>query len=138
MKKILYYFSAILRNSPTSKIVTKLINMYLDSSETEINIIDRYHTILTHPEYGGLPLWTANFPYAYGRVSLTGFMPYGEFAHKYSTVDQDKIRTLIDLVGDRLPDRETVYRLSEAINEIKMGKHQSKVNKLYEAFPYLK
>lgn len=108
-KKLIYFFQSLLRNYATSPELSKIINQYLDDPETDIIIVSKYHCILKNPKFNNLPLWIGNYPYAYGYVSMA-----------YETTEDLKFyEKLNTILGTKLPDRKTVYRLNERIEEIK-------------------
>ena len=120
LKKIAYYlrFGTWIRNYRTSTELSKTINTLLDDPNTEIKKLSDYTTSV-----GGLILWTSNFPYAYGRVSdalaancvaLVYLDPRSKEwdAVKANIDSQERMR---ERYKGCMPDRETVFRLREAV-----------------------
>jgi hypothetical protein len=106
MNRIAYFFASLIRNYPTSKELTKLIQTELDSPKSKITILDDYHALV-----GSICVWTENFPYAYGNVSILGLARSKELC-RYN-------RALSSAFGNQLPDRATVYRLYKSIQTLK-------------------
>jgi hypothetical protein len=111
LKKVNYFFSSLIRNRETSPELSKIINQYLDDPETDILILNKYHCVLQHPTYNGLCLWIANYPYCYGYVACN----HSELIDG----DWESYKKLHFLLGEKLPDRKTVYRLHEAVENKK-------------------
>lgn len=120
LKKVNYFFASLMRNCGTSPELSKIINQYLDDPETDILIINQYFCTLKHPTYNDLCLWISNYPYCYGYVT-----------HDYSNSTTGDWETYIKLnfiLGQKLPDRKTVYRLHEAVeNKKKELGHNSQI-----------
>jgi len=106
MNRVAYFFASLIRNYPTSKELTKLIQTELDSPKSKITILDDYHALV-----GSICVWTENFPYAYGNVQI-GFDLRDKELYRYN-------RALSNAFGQQLPDRATVYRLYKSIQTLK-------------------
>jgi|688.fasta_scaffold311825_1 hypothetical protein len=111
LKKFNYFFASLIRNRETSPELSKIINQYLDDPETDILILNKYCCVLEHPTYNRLCLWIANYPYCYGYVACD---------HSNLTVkDWENYKKLNFILGEKLPDRKTVYRLNEVVENKK-------------------
>jgi hypothetical protein len=111
LKKVNYFFASLIRNREASPELSKIINLYLDDPETDMLILDKYHCVLQHPTYNRLCLWISNYPYCYGTV---------ECDHSNLTAkDWENYKKLNFILGKKLPDRKTVYRLNEAVENKK-------------------
>jgi hypothetical protein len=111
LKKVNYFFLSIIRNEPTSPALSKIINQYLDDPDTTIVIHDEYSCTLQHPTFKTLPLWINNYPYCYGFLYPANF--------KCTIADLENYVELKKIFGRKLPDRKTVYRLHEAVENKK-------------------
>jgi hypothetical protein len=111
LKKVNYFFLTLIRNELTSPALSKIINQYLDDPETDILILNKYHCVLQHPTYNRLCLWIANYPYCYGNVACD----YSNL----TTEDWENYKKLNFILGEKLPDRKTVYRLNEVVENKK-------------------
>jgi len=111
LKKINYFFKSRVRNQRTSPELSKIINLYLDDPETEIIISSKYNCTLKNSKFNKLNLWIGNYPYAYGSLS-----PY----YTELTLEGHETYTKLHFIfGEKLPDRKTVYRLHEAVENKK-------------------
>ncbi len=122
-KKVNYFFASLIRNRETSPELSKIINQYLDDPETDIIILNNYHCVLQHPTYNRLCLWISNYPYAYGDVACDYLNLTNEYWENY--------KKLNFILGQKLPDRKTVYRLHEVVEEKKkeLGYYSDSVEK---------
>jgi hypothetical protein len=123
LKKVNYFFLTLIRNEPTSPALSKIINQYLDDPDTTIVIHDEYSCTLQHPTFNRLCLWIANYPYCYGYVACN----HSELIDG----DWENYKKLNFLLGEKLPDRKTVYRLHEAVENKKkeLGYYPDSVEK---------
>jgi hypothetical protein len=123
LKKVNYFFLALIRNEPTSPALSKIINQYLDDPDTTIVIHDEYSCTLQHPTFKILPLWINNYPYCYGFLYPHSF--------NWKTADLENYEELKKIFGRKLPDRKTVYRLHEAVENKKkeLGYYPDSVEK---------
>jgi len=121
LKKANYFLWSLIRNHRTSPELSKLINQYLDDPETDILIVGKYFCILQHPTFNRLCLWISNYPYAYGNVWC--------YSSGLTNKDWETHKKLHFLLGERLPDRKTVYRLHEAVENKKreLGYHNGQI-----------
>lgn len=87
--RILFTPECWVRNNLTSPKVTKFINDSLDAGHLPVS-----SGLYTH-ELNGKTIWTANYPYAYGRICIDGSV----------------------LKTTKLPDRATVFRLHDVIEQ---------------------
>jgi len=111
LKKVNYFFQSLIRNERTCSVLSKVINKYLDDPNTTIVIHSDFVCTLEHPTFKKLPLWIGSYPNSYGNLypstlSLTpdDLVFYGELERVF---------------GYKLPDRRTVYRLHEAVENKK-------------------
>jgi len=121
LKKVNYFFQSLIRNRETSPELSKIINQYLDDPETDILILNKHLCVLQHPTYNRLCLWISNYPYCYGYVACD-----------HSTLrdgDWENYKKLNFILGEKLPDRKTVYRLNEVVENKKreLGYHNSQI-----------
>lgn len=94
LEKILYWLNpgVYLRNHKTSKALSQRINELLDNPETQIVVEDGFTVRL-----GPLRIWIENFPYSYGHLQDNGPC----------------------IQPSTLPDRQTVFRLSQVVEAAK-------------------
>jgi hypothetical protein len=108
LKKVNYFFQSLIRNERTCSALSKVINKYLDDPNTTIVIHSEFVCTLEHPTFKKLPLWIRDYPYAYGSL--------------YPSLNPDYLVIYGELkrfFGNKLPDRRTVYRLHEAVENKK-------------------
>lgn len=123
LEKISYFFGSLIRNHPTSKELSKIINSLLDDPNTEIKLLGDYHVLL-----GSVCLWVSNYPYAYGNVSSLGVCG----------LDKEIFKTnlkLYSLFGSKIPDRKTVYRLHQVVKKLQEEQRQQHLEELSTLFP---
>jgi hypothetical protein len=111
LKKVNYFFQSLIRNERTCSALSKAINKYLDDPNTTIVIHSEFVCTLEHPTFKKLPLWISNYPYAYGN-----FYPFTLSLTPDDLVIYDELKRFF---GNKLPDRRTVYRLHEAVENKK-------------------
>jgi hypothetical protein len=123
LEKISYFFGSLIRNHPTSKELSKIINSLLDDPNTEIKLLGDHHVLL-----GSVCLWVSNYPYAYGNISSLGTYE----------LDEEILKTNLKLqsfFGSKIPDRKTVYRLHQVVKKLQEEQRQQHLEELSTLFP---
>jgi hypothetical protein len=123
LEKISYFFGSLIRNYPTSKELSKIINSLLDDPNTEIKLLGDYSVLL-----GSVCLWVSNYPYAYGNVSTLATYQLSDEIIKFNV-------TLYRFFGTKLPDRKTVYRLHQVVKKLQEEQRQQHLKELSTLFP---
>lgn len=111
-----------IRNRAASKELSDLINNLLDNPKVVITIMSKYVA-----NVGGVNLWIENYPYSYGCVYSLSYLYLGELAvlepksKEWESVylKMSFEEALCDRFKHHMPDRETVFRLHEAVQQVK-------------------
>jgi hypothetical protein len=125
LEKISYFFGSLIRNHPTSKELSKIINSLLDDPNTEIKLLGDYSVLL-----GSVCLWVGNYPYAYGNVCTIATYQLSDEIIKFNV-------TLYRFCGTKLPDRKTVYRLHKVVSKLQVEHKKQQLEEVTKLFPEL-
>lgn len=125
LDKITYFFSSLVRNKTTSKELSIIINKLLDDPTTNIKLLGDYHVLV-----GTLGLWIGNYPYQYGYVSTWA-------CHLMTSEEHHFTLALYNIIGDKLPDRKTVYRLNKVVEKLKEEKRIQDFKDALKNYPEL-
>ena len=125
LEKISYFFGSLIRNEPTSKELSKIINSLLDDPKTKIEILNNYAVLV-----GPMCLWIGNYPYAYGNVSTLATYQLSDEIIKFNVA-------LHKVFGTKLPDRKTVYRLHQVVKKLQEEYKKQQLEEVTKLFPEL-
>lgn len=117
-KNLIYIIRSLIRNYPTSKELSVLINSILDHENPTVKFMNEYVVRINE-----FDIWVSNYPYAYGGLYHCFITDLGKLADLNPETEEWNEHYKLFLMRDNLqkrfsnvlPDRKTVRRLHDFV-----------------------